>query len=272
MGHYNRNNLHIDPMVYQHSADRAAARAVKKSDAFQKALGYISKFGVEKQMKGLYRACYAQVTPSVSPAIHEMLREAQDMFAVPVIPDVFIMRTYQMQVLLMGIQQPVLTISTELLRQMDEAMMWGLMASEMGGIKAGFGEIKLIEWLCNTAGSLLPAGIATPLAVVLQNWHRYAQYTFDRSVLIATGDFNKCMNFILLGEAPMGVLEKIDFLDPNNPYMRQSRAFLEETDWMSNAIRGASAIFSGKAFYASRYMELYDFYHSDYQDIIEDYT
>lgn len=194
------------------------------------------------------------------------------MFDAPVVPDIFLVRTYQMQALLTGIQQPVLTLSSELLRQMDETMLWGLMASEMGGIKTGFGEIKLIEWLCNTVGSFLPAGVATSLKVLLQNWHRYAQYTFDRTTLIATGDFNKCMNFILLGEAPAGVLEKIDFLNPENPYMRQSRAFLEETDLIANAVRGANAVLSGEAFYASRYMELFNFYQSDYQDIVEDFA
>lgn len=272
MGRYNQKNIHIDPAVYQHPADKAASAAVKKSEAFQKVLGYISKFGIEKQMHGLYRACYAQVTPSVSPEIHEMLREAQEMFDVPVVPDVFLVRTYQMQVLLSGIQQPVLTLSTEMLRQMDGTMLWGLMASEMGGIKAGFGEIKLIEWLCNTARFLLPAGVADSLNILLKNWHRYAQYTFDRTTLIATGDFNKCVNFILLGEAPAGVLEKIDFLDPNNPYMQQSRSFLEETNLVANAVRGTNAILSGEAFYASRYMELFNFYQSDYQDIIEDFA
>ncbi len=272
MGRYNRNGIRIAPAAYQHPADRAASDAVKKSEAFRRALGYISKIGVEKQMQGLYRACYAQVTPSVSPAIHEMLREAQEMFDVPVVPEVFLVRQYPMQVLLTGVRQPVLTISTELLRQMDEDMLWGLLASEMAGIKAGFGEIKLIEWLCSTAGALLPVGMAAPLAVLLQNWHRYAQYTFDRSTLIATGDFNKCMTFILLGEAPAGVLGNINFLDPNNPYMRQSRAFLEEPDLVANTVRRTNAVLTGTAFYAARYMELFRFYQSDYQDIIEDYT
>ena len=271
MGRYNQKNIHIDPSVYQHPADRTASDAVRKSEAFQKSLGLISRFGIEKEIHGLYRACCAQITPSVSPAIHEMLKEAQEMFDVPVIPDIFLERTYQMRVLLTGVERPVVTVSSELLRQMDEPMLWGLMASEMAAVKAGFGEIKLIEWLCSTAGPLLPAGIAASLKVLLKNWHRYAQYTYDRTTLIAGGDFNRAVRFMLLGEAPAGVLDKMDFLDPNNRYMKQCRSFLSEKDLVANTVRGAGAVLSGGDFYASRYMELFRFYHSDYQDLIEEF-
>lgn len=270
MKQYNTAGLHIDPAVYQHPADKAASDAIKASEAFQKVLRFISKNGIEKWMRGMYRASFLQITPSISPEIHAMLQEAQEMFNAPSIPDVFIIRSYPMQAILTGAEQPVLTISSELLRQLDEDMLWGMIASEVGGIKAGFGELKLIEWLCATVGSLLPPGVAPALQVLLKNWHRYAQYTFDRTTLIATGDLNTTMRFVLLGEAPSEIFKQVDFTNPNNSYMRQCRAFLEDKDLVANTLRTANALLSGGAFYASRYMELFNFYQNDYYDILEE--
>lgn len=269
MKRYNAKGIHIDPAVYQHPADKAASDAIKASEAFQKVLRFISKNGIEKWMQGMYRASLLQITPTISPEIYGMMREAQEMFDAPCIPDVFITRTYPMQAVLTGAHQPVLTISSELLRQLDEDMLWGMMASEVGGIKSGFGEIKLIEWLCQTVGNLLPPGVAQTLQVLLKNWHRYAQYTFDRTTLIATGDLNTTMRFVLLGEAPIEIIKKIDFANPDNSYMRQCRTFLEDKDLVANTLRTANAVLSGGAFYASRYMELFNFYQSDYYDILE---
>jgi len=269
MGRYNKNHIHIDPQVYQHPADKAASSAVKSSEAFQKVLRFISKNGIEKQMHGVYRACYAEITPSVSPQLHAMMEEAREMFGAPCVPDIFVERTYELKAVLTGMERPVLMISSEFLRQLDESMLWGLLASELGGVKAGFGEVKMVEWLCSTAGRMLPMGVGDVLTTLLKNWHRYAQYTFDRTTLIATGDFNTTMRMILLGEAPKDVLDKIDFLDPNNSYMRQSREFVEDRDLLANTVRTANAVLSGSDFYASRYLELFHFYQSDYYDILE---
>lgn len=271
MNHCNANHIRMNPQIFQHPADRAIAEKILGMQAFQKALQFISKNSIEKQMGCVYRSSMAQVTPQVSPTIFRMLQKAAEMYEAPVIPDVFLVRTYPMMMTMIGIEKPMILVSTEHLENLSEKMLWGVLASEVSGIKNGFCEIKLVEWLCNSSIGILPDVIAQPLTVVFNNWYKYAQYSFDRATLIATGDFNIAMQTILTGEAPQEVLETIEFGNPNCEYMKQCREFLENDDKAVKTVRDSKALFSNQSFYASRYLELFQFYQTQYYDLIEDF-
>ena len=271
MNQYNVNNMEIDPKLFQHPADKAAADSIRKLPAFQKALEFISKNSVEKEMGIIYRSSLAQLTPMTAPKIFKMLEEAAEMFDVPVIPDVFLVRSYPMMVTLLGIEKPMIMISSQYLENISEHVLWGMIASEMAGIKNGFCEVKFVEWLCTTARGILPNAIVEPLNLMFSTWHKYTEYSFDRAALIATGDFNVTMQMILAGEAPREVLEKMNFADPNCDYMKQSREFFDNEDKEIQFLRNYQSIFGRFSFYASRYLELFKFYQTQYHDLMEDY-
>lgn len=271
MGQYNVNHMRIAPHLFQHPADKAIAEKILNMQQFQKALQYISKNSIEKMVGSIYRSSMAQVTPHTSHVMFEMLKEAAEMFDVQVIPDIFLVRDYCMTALLVGMEKPMMLFSTELLKDLTEKGLWGLLASEMSGIGNGFCQIKFVEWLCNSSMGLLPDIIVQPLLLAFQNWHKYAQYSFDRAALIATGDFNTTMQFILAGEAPREVLESMEFDNPNCEYMKQCREFLENDGKVIKAVKNYYAIFDKSSYYASRYLELFQFYQSGYYDLVEDY-
>lgn len=271
MNHYNVNHIKINPQTFQHPADRTMTEKIVNMQVFQEALQFISKNSIEKQMGVVYRSSMAQLTPQVSPVIFEMLQEASEMFEVSVIPDVFLVREYSMLMTMTGIEKPMMLVSTEFLENLSEKTLWGILASEVSGIKNGFCEIKLVEWLCNSSIGILPDIVIQPLMVVFRNWHKYAQYSFDRAVLIATGDFNTAMQLVLTGEIPREALESVEFDNPNCEYMKQCREFLENDDKATRMVRNSKALFSDSPFYASRYLELFQFYQSQYYDLIEDY-
>ena len=271
MNEYNVNHLKINPQDYQHPVDKKVTEGILKMPAFQKVLQYISKNSMEKYMSSFYRSSLAQLTPEVAPKIFKMLEEAAKMYDVPVIPDVFIERTYPMMVVLHGVEKPTIRISTTLLESLSEQALWGLMASEMSGIKTGFCEIKLVEWLCNSTVGLIPDVLSVPLKVVFNNWHKYAEFSFDRANLLATGDINTTMQGMLAGEAPSHVLQSIDFSDPNCEYMKQCREFIQNDDKEASLVRNYNAVVSNYAFYASRYVDLFRFYQTEYHDLMDDY-
>ena len=132
-------------------------------------------------------------------------------------PEVFPQRTYAVSVTMLGVEKPMILISTELLRQLDEQMQWGLIASQILGIRNGFSEIRFVEWLCNSSG-LVPISVSQPLDMLFRNWHKYLQFSYDRATLIAIGNFNTAMCCILAGEAPMEVLRKMNFNDTGCDY------------------------------------------------------
>lgn len=271
MQKYNKLNLRVDPAVFQHPADKAASDLVRNSDPFQKALSFISDNSMETVMYSINRSTFAEVTKEVSPTIDAMLREAEQMFNTTCNLSIFLERKYEMSALLSGIKRPYLIISTEFMREMDEDMLWGLIASEVAGVKNGFSTIKFVESLCNMAGGLIPLAISAPLRLMFTNWHKYAEFSFDRANLLATGNMNVTMQTILLGETPVDALKQIDFTDPDNTYMRQCREFLGNNGAIIDKIRDAKSIVGNGLFYATRYIELYKFYQSDFHEIIEEY-
>ena len=270
MNKYNTQNMKIDPACFQHPVDKKTTQLLIGQDAFKKALQFISKNSLERQLACIYRSSMAQLTPETAPHIFEMLEEACEMFEADVMPEVYIQRTYSTEISMLGIETPLILLSTELLKQLDDRMLWGLLASEVSGIRNSFSEIRFVEWICNSTG-LLPVTITNPLKALFQNWHKYLQYTCDRANLIATGDLNLTMCSILAGEAPMHVLKKMDFNDPECDYMKQSREFLEKTGHWTETVRDYKAFADDGVYYASRYMNLYQFAHNDYYDIVEDF-
>lgn len=271
MNQYNVHNIKIDPRIFQHAADKKAVDSIRSMPEFQKVLQFISKNSIEKQMGVIYRSSMAQITPEISPRIHRMLEESAEMFEVSVIPDFFIMRSYPMVKTMIGIEKPLMLMSTQMLENLSERMLWGIVASNMAGIKNGFCEVKFVEWICKSVKGLIPDPIASPLNAVLNAWHKYAEYSFDRANLIATGDFNVVIQGILTGEAPKEVLEKVNFADPNCEYMKQCREFMSNEDKGTKILRNYQSVFGINSFYAIRYLELFQFYQTQYHDLVEDY-
>lgn len=270
MNQYNVHNIRIVPADFQHPADRRVSQLLLSQPAFKKALEYISKNSLERMLACIYRSSMAQLTPKTAPKICRMLEEACEMFGVDTMPEVFLERRYLTAVEMIGIEKPMILISTELLRQMDERQQWGMIASEVSGIPNGFGEIKFVEWLCSSSG-LVPFQISQPLGMFFQNWHKYLQFSYDRGTLIALGDFNEAMRSILTGEVPAEILKKMEFNDPECDYMKQSREFLEKTGHWTEKVRDYKAIVEAGVYYAARYMNLYQFAHSEYYDLVEDF-
>lgn len=232
---YNVHNMRLNPADFQHPADKKVSQMIVSQNAFQKALEYISKNSLERQLACIYRSSMARLTPRTAPKLHRMMEEACQMFGVKVMPEIYLQRSYSLLTTMLGIEQPMILISTELLKQPDERMQWGLIASEISGIRNGFNEIRFVEWMCNASG-LVPAVISQPLGILFQNWHKYLQFSYDRGTLVSIGDFNVTMCAILAGEAPMEILKKIDFSNPGCSYMKQSREFLERTGhWTEKA-------------------------------------
>lgn len=269
MNQYNVRNIRIDPGVFQHPMDKQATRSIQSSQAFQKALKWISENSVERSVRLINRSSRAQVTPSVSPKLTRMIAESCEMFGVETQPELYLDRSYQMYMRVRGIRQPQIIVSTQLLKHIDEQQLWGMIACETAGIRSGYCEIIFVEELCKCG--LLPDILAAPLASLFNVWHKYAQFSFDRAALIATGDFNVTMRAILAGEAPENVLANVNFSDPNCAYMEQAREFLQQADGITTVARTAKALSGDGIFYASRYIDLFNFYKSEYYDIMDEY-
>lgn len=271
MSKYNVSNLRIDPKVFQHPADKLITGKIKSSGAFAKMLEFISKNSLERTLYSMYLASEAHITESNAPDLIAMCREAAEMFGCPKAPELFLTRSYDMFARIQGLETPVILLSTEMVNNLSDEACFGAIASCVSGMMTGYSEISMIRWLLERVGWMLPAGTADTLNALIDQWTKVAQYSFDRATLLATGDLNKAMECILGGEMPPDVLRSIDFTDPNCGYMQQCRDFLDNQGKVMGLLRSAEAIMGKGAMYASRYIELFNFYQNEYEDLVEEY-
>lgn len=270
---YNVNHLvDVDPVSVQHPVDRKVTEQIRKSTAFCKIMDILGKNGVERMLMGLYSSTYLRLTPKLAPKIFEMVDEACEIFGVDVTPEIFLMRTYDMKATLLGVHKPILIISTELLAQMDDQMLWAMIASEIAATKTGYCEIRTVDYMIDAAAGLIPDALALSLKTLITQWRKYAQMSFDRSMLLASGDFNAAMRVVLCGETGKEALKNTNFADPNCGYMQQCRQFASNDDSkILNVARDISSVLDSQVYSASRYLELYEFYQNEYHDLVEEY-
>lgn len=275
MNQYNLSGLHIDPKVFQHPTDKAITDRIQNSKAFSTLLDFISDHGLEDTLYSIYLSSFAHMTKNSAPELIRMCEEAAEMFGAPTVPELFLTRLYSMFSRLQGIHKPVILLSTEIVNNLSPRACWAAIASNTCCAKSGYSQIDMIDWTLNEASDLLPAVLRMPanaLQDLIMQWKKVSQLTQDRAALLAAGDLNTAMETILGGEMPMKVLRSINFADPSCGYMQQCREFIANQGAAKNVLRSMEIVNSVGAMNATRYIELFDFYYNEYEDLVEEYA
>lgn len=269
MNKYNANNKRIKIEYFQHPSDKMAVDAVLKVPGVEKVLEFISENAAEKLLAIINDASSLKITEEINPKIHEMIREAAEMFCTDVSPSVYLDRSYYIQLKTDGMANPHMIFSTALLEKVDDETLWGVVSSGIAAFEAKHATIKLIDKIITYANGVLPFTVSEALRLAINNWKRNREYTCDRALLLALGDFEKATKYMLLGEAPDSTLDRIKFSDPTNCFYDQSKEFLERKN--ENAvIQKINILTSTNHPYASRYTELYNWYISgEYDEVLE---
>lgn len=272
MNEFNLHGLHIDPRLCQHPTDRAVTDKILHFPAVRKVLETISANSLERVLRSTYLSNYVQLTDKTAPRLMRMVDEAVEMFGLPVRPEIYLTRTYDMRATLMGLETPMLLISSEIIANANEQELWSLVASTLAGVRTGYAEIRLIDWLMQNSMGLLPDLAVQALRELIRQWRKFAQLSFDRLNLMVTADFNVTMCSVLAGETKPEILRRIDFTDPDCGVMCQFRELFARKGFLDTTLRYAETITSGSALYALRCMELEKFWRHEYNDLMEDYA
>lgn len=266
---YNKNNKIISIEDYQHPSEKKAMEKLIKLPGFNKALSFISEKSIEKSYYILNDSSKMKISKDMSPKIHTMLAEARKMFEVKTTPAVYLERNYTMMVELNGIKSPFIIISSSVLEQYNDSMLWAMLASEVAGIKVRFSEIKLVSKMIDMAKGAFPFAIDAALTIAINDWWRCNSYTYDRAFLLASESFEMAAKHILYGEVDPATLDNLHLDQPDNDYYKQAKEFLDSCG-SQGVYQKLATIFTRGQWAASRYVELYNWYFSGmYDDVIE---
>lgn len=269
MNKYNTDNKKINIRDFQHPADKAAVDAVLKVPGVEKILAFISENSVEKLFAIINDASSLKISEEINPKIHSMIKEATEMFGSDVDPSVYLTRDYSIQLATDGIAQPYMVFSTSLLEKVDDETLWGVICSGIAAFEAKHATIKMIDKIITYTSGVLPFAVNEALHLAINSWKRNREYTCDRALLLALGDFEKAAKYMLMGEAPDDTLDKLNLAEPANDYYAQSKEFLDRKD-KSAIVQKINILASANHPYASRYIELYNWYISgEYDEVLE---
>lgn len=211
-------------MHFRHEKDSDLMDKIYESAVIQKVQGYIEQYRLEDIYNYLHKTSLVRLTKQNAPVMIEKLERACKLFEVEEVPELYLTRDYYLEAELQGFQAPYIIVSSDYLERLDDSMLYGLLASQVAGIKANHHKTMFLLWAVDFLSMVLPE-IKLIADVASNQWLRSRYFTYDRAFLIATKDYELTMKHLLVSEVPRQDLEGFGIGTARDLYKKQVTAF-----------------------------------------------
>lgn len=217
----------IDPDEFVHPLDRKALGALRRIPGVESVLKRLLGEVGDRRGRILHLSTCVRVGENQLPDLWHLYEKAATRLAVKQLPDLFVYQSPVPQAYLLGVDAPVMALSSGLLDLLEEDELLGVMGHE------------LTHWVCSHAlyrtaavliaalgasvlGTVVPGGraVLTPIRLGLLEWARSSELTADRGELLVTGSLDTCIRTLMKlagGSQRFGAALSVD-------------AFLEQAD------------------------------------------
>ena len=183
----------ISPRAYEHPADRGALVALRAIPGFDSVLKVISAAIGERSVRLLYLATSIRVSPRQYPEIHHLLNECATTLDLQPIPELYIQRDPRPNAMTIGLDKPIIVISTGTLDLVDDEGLRFVLGHEVGHVLSGHAVYRtMLLQLINIATAIqwLPIGAWGVRAIIfgLNEWFRKSELSCDRAGLLCSQD------------------------------------------------------------------------------------
>jgi Zn-dependent protease with chaperone function len=183
----------ISSRAYEHPADRGALVALRSIPGFDSVLKAISSAIGERSIRLLYLASATRVSPRQYPDIHEMLNECATTLDLQPVPEMFIEQDPSPSAMAIGLDKPIIVISTGMLQLTDDEGLRFIIGHEVGHVLSGHAVYRtMLLALINVAATIawLPIGAWSIRAIILglNEWFRKSELSCDRAGLLCSQD------------------------------------------------------------------------------------
>jgi Zn-dependent protease with chaperone function len=224
----------ISPRAYEHPADRGALVALRAIPGFDAVLKAISGAIGERSIRLLYLATGIRVSPRQYPQLHQLLNECSTTLDVQPIPELYVYRDPMPNAMAIGLDKPIIVISTAMLDLVDEEGLRIVLGHEVGHVLSGHAVYRtMMIQLVNIAAAIqwLPLGAWGIRAIVLglMEWFRKSELSCDRAGLLCSQDPKAALRVhaALAGARDPDEMDVAAFLDQASDY--QSRGDVRDS-------------------------------------------
>lgn len=217
---------------FQHPLDVAALEAVKQARGLDFIVRKLNEYGWERWFRVTNVADNVRVTPRQCKRLHDLLREACAILAVPE-PELYLDQDPIVNAYTFGTEQPFIVLQSGLVDFLSEEELLGVIAHELGHIKCGHVLYKMMATFLSViierigeATFGLGALVGSGLLLALYEWDRKAELSCDRAGLLVVQDLDVYLTLLLkLAGGSRAVFDELN----TEEFLRQAEEY-EELD------------------------------------------
>ncbi|MCQ8827632.1 M48 family metallopeptidase [Streptomyces malaysiensis] len=192
----------ISSRAYEHPADRSALVALRKLTGFDTVFKAMSGLLPERSLRLLYLSDSVRVGERQFAHLNDMLRDACYILDLERVPAMYVTQNPQPTAMCIGMDAPIIVISTGLVELLDEEEMRAVIGHEVGHALSGHAVYRtILLFLTNLALKVawIPLGNVAVLALVtaLREWFRKSELSADRAGLLVGQDLRASMRGLM---------------------------------------------------------------------------
>ena len=195
MNPHNLYNINISD--FQHPKEEKSMKALKETKGLENVVKKFYDLGVENIIKLQYTGSSIKLSPKSFPELFQLTVAACDILGVEHVPDLYAHRSEDLTARTLGVEKPMIAISTECLDKLNKEELLFMIGREVAKIKCEhilYQEIGSIFPELMDALSPITLGLSgvlsSGLKYALFHWAQMAEYTADRGGLLVCQDLH----------------------------------------------------------------------------------
>ncbi|SFB99616.1 M48 family metallopeptidase [Streptomyces aidingensis] len=192
----------ISSRAYEHPADRSALVALRKLTGFDTVFKALSAMLPERSLRLLFLSDSVRVSERQFPHLHHMLLDACHILDLDKVPPMFVSQDPKPNAMCIGLDRPVIVVTTGLVELLDEEEMRAVVGHEVGHALSGHAVYRTILLFLTSLAvrvAWIPLGSMAIMAIVtaLREWFRKSELSADRAGLLVGQDLQASMRGLM---------------------------------------------------------------------------
>lgn len=192
----------ISSRAYEHPADRSALVALRRLSGFDTVFKALSGLLPERSLRLLFLSDSVRVSETQFAHLHTMLRDACYILDLEKVPQMYVTQDPKPNAMCIGLDEPIITVTTGLVELLDEEEMRAVVGHEVGHTLSGHSVYRtILLFLTNLAVKVawIPLGNMAVMAIVtaLREWFRKSELSADRAGLLVGQDLQASMRGLM---------------------------------------------------------------------------
>ncbi|MDG9706072.1 M48 family metallopeptidase [Streptomyces sp. DH37] len=192
----------ISSRAYEHPADRSALVALRRLSGFDTVFKALSGLLPERSLRLLFLSDSVRVDDEQFAHLYAMLRDACYILDLEKVPPMYVTQDPKPNAMCVGLDEPVIVVTTGLIELLDEEEMRAVIGHEVGHALSGHAVYRtILLFLTGLAVKVawIPLGNVAIMAIVtaLREWFRKSELSADRAGLLVGQDLQASMRGLM---------------------------------------------------------------------------